>query len=154
MTPKRSFYRAATLTGAAAFLLAFAHVSPAAAQTTTPRVGSCIIQLAAGVDEGECTVSVPSGKRFVIETATVGGSMSSSQYARVQIFTKVNGVTVGHFVPAGYYNPAHNFPFWVGALPGKIMTESPNVKLRFTRGASTTSSAWMYLTVSGYLEDM
>ena len=154
MTPHVSLFRVAAFSAAATFAFLFAHVSPAAAQTTTPRVDSCIVQLTPGVDEGQCTVNVPAGKRFVIETTTVGGSVPSSQYARVQVFTKVNGVTVGHFVPAGFYNPEQNFPFWAGALPGKIIAESPNVRLRLWRGASTSNNAWMHMTLSGYLEDM
>ena len=99
-------------------------------------------------------MAVPAGKRFVIESATVGGSTSSSQYIRLQVYTRVNGVTVGHFVPTAFYNPNHNYPFMTAALPGKIVAEGPNVRLYFSRGASTSNSAWMYLVVSGYLEDM
>ena len=82
MTPKCSFYRVAALTGAAAFLFSLAHVSPAAAQTTTPHQGGCIVELEAGVGQGECTIPVPAGKRFVIESATVGGVLSSTQRAQ------------------------------------------------------------------------
>jgi hypothetical protein len=154
MTPTRSIHRAAALTGAAAFLFALAHVSPAAAQTTTPRVHTCAVQLDEGVPEGSCTIAVPPGKRWVIESATVGGTVPSSQYARVQLYTKVNNVTVGHYLPEGFYNTNHNYPFRVFALPGKIMAESPHVRLRLTRGASTTGDAWMAVMLSGYLEDM
>ena len=66
----------------------------------------------------------------------------------------MNGNWLGHIVPAGFHNPNQNYPFWTGAMPGKLVTESPSVRLRFARGSSTTASAWMLLTVSGYFEDM
>jgi len=154
MTSKHSFFRVAALSGAAAFLFSFAHVSPAAAQTTTPRQDGCVVALDPGVGHGECTIAVPAGKRFVIESATAGGVVPSSQWAQVQVFTKINTSWLGHFVAAGFYNPNLNYPFWTGAVPGKLVAEGPYVKLRFARGSSSTASAWMALTVSGYLEDM
>jgi hypothetical protein len=154
MTSHRSLFRAAALTGAMAFLFSLAHVSPVAAQTTTPYGDSCSAYATAGNIEGECTVPVPAGKRFVIESATVGGAVPGSQYARVQIFTKVGGRTLGHFVPAAFYNPNVSFPFWTGALPGKIVAEGPTVKLRYSRGSGTTGATWMWMVVSGYLEDL
>jgi hypothetical protein len=153
MTPKRSFHRVAALTCAAAFLFSLAHVSPAAAQAT-PRVYTCAVELAEGEGDGSCTIAVPAGKRWVIESATVGGTVPSSQYARVQLYTRVNGATVGHYLPEGFYNTSHNHPFRVFALPGKIMAEGPHVRLRFSRGASTTSAAWMAVMLSGYLVDI
>ena len=154
MPPNCSPFRVPALSGVAVFLFSLAHVSPAAAQATTPRVHTCAVELAEGVSDGSCTIAVPPGKRWVIESATVGGTVPSSQYARVQLYTRVNGVTVGHYVPEGFYNTNHNHPFRVFALPGKIMAESPHVRLRLTRGASTTSGAWMAVMLSGYLEDM
>ena len=154
MTPKRSLVRIAAVAGAAAFLFSLAHVSPAAAQTTTPHQAFCMVELDGGISQGECTIAVPAGKRFVIESATAGGVMSSTQWARVQILTRINGNLLGHFVPAGFYDTNLNYPHWTGAMPGKLVAESPSLKLRFTRGSGTAGNAWMALTVSGYLEDM
>jgi hypothetical protein len=154
MTRKRSLFRAAAFTGVAAFLFSFAHAGAAAAQTTTPHAYSCIAYGAVGDHEGECTIPVPAGKRFVIESATVGGPLPATQYMRVQIFTKVHGLTIGHFVPAGYQNPNVNWLWWSGALPGKVVAEGPNVRLWFYRGSGTSNSPWLMLAVSGYLEDI
>lgn len=73
MSLNRSPWRLAAV---AAFLFSFALVAPAAAQTTTPYANECFVQLSPGDAQGDCTTNVRAGKRCVIESATVGGSMN------------------------------------------------------------------------------
>ena len=160
MTTNRSLLRVAALTGVAAFLFSVAHVSPAAAQTTYHK--TCIASASEGASAGECTVQLPVGKRFVIESATVAGGVESSQHTRVEIRTTLWGGTWAvHHVPAGFQVLSNSRSVWSGALPGRIFAEAignyapgaGSVRLYFYRGA-TTGWANLRMTLTGYLEDM
>ena len=60
MTPHRSLFRVAALTGAAV-LFSVAHAAPAAAQTSTRHVAACSANLSDGTTTAQCTVTVPAG---------------------------------------------------------------------------------------------
>jgi hypothetical protein len=151
MKSNRSLLRVAAVTGVAAFLFSFAHVSPAAAQTTR-YARMCTAEVQAGASSANCTVPVPNGKRFVIETVSVGGHVPSAQYTRVDVWTWVNGLEMKYAVPAGSQVLSNAWSWWSGALSSTIFSEG-TVRLSFYRQGSNTSHS-MRLTVSGYLEDM
>jgi len=168
MRPNRSPLRAATLTAVAAFLFSFAHVSTAAAQarftTETPApptryVTSCTAQPQVGVSSATCGVTLPAGKRFIIESATVGGRHLSSQYVSVVIHTRVAGVTFKHYVPAGFQILSATSTYWSGALAGRIFAEPSDVQLgditlNVVRGPESSGTPWFVMTLTGYLEDI
>jgi hypothetical protein len=162
MTPNRSLFHTATLTGAA-FLLSFAHVSVATAQTgfateppepPTRYAASCTAQPQVGVSSAGCSVPVPAGKRFIIESATVGGRHLSSQYVSAAIFIRVAGAPMRHYVPAGFQILSNSSSYWSGAIAGTIFAESGDVSLSIVRGPELSGTPWFVMTVSGYLEDM
>jgi hypothetical protein len=160
MRPKFSPNRVVALTGAVALLLSFAHVNLAAAQTIERYHKTCIAYAEAGASSAECEVSLPYNKRFVIESATFGGSVVSSQNNRVEVMTTLwGGVWATHYVPAGFLNLGNTRGWWSGALPGRIFAEAPaqysggHVRLRFAR-SSTADWGQIRMTVTGYLEDM
>lgn len=159
MTPKRSFYRVAAITGAVAFLLSFAHVSTAAAQSPTRIAKTCTAQIQPGAWLAYCNVAVPAGKRFVIESATAGGAHPSTQSLSVSIFTKAGNVSVEHTVPAGFQVLGGPSTRWGGAIAGTIFAEPGNIQLgigRLNNGSPSPyeGSPWIRMTLAGYLEDM
>jgi hypothetical protein len=152
MTSNRLPFRVAALTGVAAFLCSFAHVSPAAAQTPTRYVKTCSADLPAGAAWAECVVSIPDGKRFVIETVTVGGYVPSAQYTKVDIATEFDSHQFKYAIPAGFQVLSNGWSWWGGALTSTIVGEEW-VKLNvYRQGAGNAHS--LRLTVAGYLEDM
>jgi hypothetical protein len=155
MTLNRSLFRFAALTGVAALLFSFAHVSPAAAQTSTRYAATCLGGPSAGQTSGECTVTVPAGKVFIIESATFGGLSLSTQYLDVRISTKYGNSTLYHTVPSGFQvRDVTTQTWWNGALPGPIFGEAGPIKLHVRRSPGTVFEAWIRMTLSGRLEDM
>jgi hypothetical protein len=154
MTPNRSLFRVAALAGVAAFLFSFASVSPAAAQTSTRHVATCVALATDGVSSAQCSVTVPAGKVFIVESATFGGFVSANQFLRVRLATKKGGETFLHYVPAGAF-PEHNLntDMWTGALPGTIFGEPGPMRLEIWR-TPHDNQAWIQVTLSGRLEDM
>jgi hypothetical protein len=155
MAPNLAFYRVAALTGAAAFLLSFAHVTPAVAQTSTRYAATCIAGPYEGEGAGECTVNVPAGKVFIIESATFGGLVRSEQFLQVRVSTKRGNSTFYHTVPAGFLvRDAAIQTWWNGALPGTIFAEAGPIKLQVVRAPGTGGEAWIRMTLTGRLEDL
>jgi hypothetical protein len=154
MTPNRSLFRAAALfTGAAAFLVSFAHASPAAAQTSTRHTATCVAILSPGEYAEECQMSVPIGKVFVIESASVHGYHPSIQYVQVLLLTKAGGATRYHAVPAGFQVLTSSRTMWAGAVQGTIFSDAGQIVLSIYRGASS-GHGWFEVTLSGRLEDI
>ncbi len=153
MTPEYSLRRVAALAGAAALLSMFAHVGAAAAQTPTRLGRTCTAQATAGDTSAECTVTVPAGKRFVIQSATVGGGTVSAQWIQARIMAKVGGGNHMHNVVAGFQVVNNTYTWWSGAVPGTIYGEAGTITLSFSRGGSS-GTAWLRMTLTGYLEDM
>jgi hypothetical protein len=154
MTPKRSIHRVAALTGAAAFLFSLAHVSPAAAQTSTRHIAMCTALVSPGATSAQCSVPVPSGKVFIVESATFGGYLLKDQFLQVRIATKKGGATFWHYVPAGAFLEHNlNTVMWAGALPGQFFGEPGSIKLEIWR-SPTDGQAWIQMTLTGRLEDL
>jgi hypothetical protein len=154
MRPKRSLYRAAALTGAAAFLLSFAHVGPAAAQTSTRFTATCTAILSPAEFMEQCNMIVPEGKVFVVESATVHGFHPSTQYVQVLLVTKVGYADRRHAVPAGFQVLSNTSrTMWGGAIPGTIFGEG-HIELDIYRGPSASGYASFEATLSGHLEDV
>ena len=147
-------FRVAAVAGVAASLFSFAHVTPVAAQAPTRIVKTCSVQLEPGEVNGGCTVTVPAGKRFIIENASVGGTHPSSQWIRVSIYTMFAGASFEHVVPAGFQILSGTNTKWSGAMPGTMFSDPGNVQLHFGRGNDHEGRPWMRMTVSGYLEDI
>jgi hypothetical protein len=159
MTSNVSLFRTAALTGAAAFLFSFAHVAPAAAQARTRIAKTCTAQIEAGSHFAYCNVTVPAGKRFVIESATAVGIHPSNQSMTVSIFTKVGNGSVQHAVPGGFQVLSGPTTYWSGNLAGTIFGEPGPIQLsigRLNNGEPSPydGSPWIRMTLSGYLEDM
>jgi hypothetical protein len=158
MTPKRSIHRVAALTGAAAFLFSLAHVSPAAAQASTRYVTTCTAQAQSGDWGEDCTMTVPAGKVFIIESATVHGSISAAQRVMVTLVTRFMGENHIHAVVGGSPSTADTSTYWTGAIPGTIFSEghvdATRIVFRFTRNGSTTGRPYFRITLSGRLEDL
>jgi hypothetical protein len=154
MTPKHSMHRVAALTGAAAFLFSLAHVSPAAAQTSTRHTASCVANASPGNYTAECQMVVPSGKVFVIESASVTGYHPSIHYVQVLLATKAQNATRFHAIPAGFQVLSNSRTYWSGALPGTVYSDPGWIRLEIFRGPG--SSGWMgfEVTLSGRLEDI
>ena len=150
MTPKRSFFGVAALSGAAACLLSFAHVTAAAAQTPTRFTATCTAILSPGEYLDTCSMAVPQGKVFVIESATVHGSLPSSQWVQVLLVTKEGYADRRHAVPAGFQVLSSAQSKWSGAIPGTIFGEGW-IELEIYRGGG--SHATFTATLSGHLED-
>jgi hypothetical protein len=159
MTPHVSLFRIAALTGAAAVVFSFAHVTPAAAQTRTRIARTCAAQMSPGSYLAHCNVTVPAGKRFVIESGTAVGIHPSTQSIQVSIFTKVGSESVQHAVPAGFQVLSGPRTYWSGNLAGSVFADPGIVQLAITRlnngtGSPYDGSPWIRMTLSGYLEDM
>jgi hypothetical protein len=137
-----------------ALMSGFVHAGTAAAQSPTRFATSCVAYGVAGQNSAECSVTVPAGKRFVIETGTVGGSHPSSQYVRVRLFFKVAGITQALDVPAGSQVLSNSWTWWSGALPGKVVADAGPIKLDYFRGSGTSGIPWFRVSLTGYLEDI
>jgi hypothetical protein len=151
MKTNRSLRRVTALTGAAAFLFSFAHVSPAAAQTTR-HAQTCTANVETGATSAACTLYIPSGKRFVIETVSAGGVVPSTQRTRVEFWTWLDTRSLVYSVPAGFQVLDNVSSWWAGALTSTVFSEVM-VRLKVYRSGSATAHD-MRLTVAGYLEDM
>jgi hypothetical protein len=97
---------------------------------------------------------VPEGKRFIIESATVGGIAPSTTWVKIFISTKVNGVYYVNYVPAGFQVLSNNYSWWSGALPGRIFGEPGFIRLQAERGPSVNGGGNLRMTLLGYLEDI
>jgi hypothetical protein len=154
MTSNRSFCRVGALTAAAALLFSFADVRPAAAQTSARHVATCGALADPGEMTAQCTITVPAGKVFVVESATFGGNLLKNQFLQVRVATKKGGGTFWHYVPAGaFLEHDLNTTTWTGALPGSIFGEPGPIKLEIWR-TPHAGQAWIQMTLSGRLEDL
>lgn len=159
MTPSRSFYRAAILTGVAVFLFSFAHVTPAAAQDTTRYMTSCTAQAQVGQWGKSCTMTVPAGKVFIIESATVYGGFGEGQRVQVTLTVRFNGVNYTLAVPAASPMVDENgWGIWTGAIPGPIFSEGGfadpgQIFFSWSRWGSASGQPTYRVTLSGRLED-
>ncbi len=159
MTLNRSLFRVAALTGVAAFLLSFAHVSPAAAQATTRYMTTCTAQAQSGQWAKSCTMNVPAGKVFIIENAAVYGGFAAGQRVLVRLIVKFNGVYHTHAVPAGFpMEDDIGWGTWAGAISGTIFAEGglygSAIIFQWDRYGSSTGQPTFRVTLSGRLEDM
>ena len=158
MIPNLSLFRAAALTGAAAFLFSLAHVTPAAAQTSTRYVTTCTAQAQAGQWGKTCTMTVPAGKVFIIESATAHGSVPHGQRIVVDLQTKFQNSTRLHPFVAGLGNADEFATSWTGAIPGTIFSEGgysgTEITFHFSRWGSSAESPLFRVALSGRLEDM
>jgi hypothetical protein len=151
MTPIRSLFRAAALTGAAAFLFSLAHVSPAGAQTSTRHIASCQATSQQGTSSATCNVFVPYGKVFIVESALFGGYTWGR--VQVRISTKQGNDSYWHFIPPGNFQPGDfTTTHWTAALPGPIFSEG-NITLQVSKPYDSYL-AWIRVTMSGRLEDI
>lgn len=150
MRPKRSLFRAAALSGVVAALFVFAHARTATAQTVR-YAKACIAEVQAGAAGGECTIPVPAGKRFVIETVAVGGYVPSGQYTKVDVWTWVAGVEMKYAIPAGFQVLTNGWNWWGGALMSTVFSEGNTKLYVYRQGASAAHT--LRMTASGYLED-
>ncbi len=153
MTLNRSLFRVAALTGVAAFLLTFAHVSPVAAQTSTRHAVHCSAVANSGVNNAECTINVPAGKVFIIESATFGGASRPGELPQVRMLTKKGGATISHTPLVGFQLLDHIQTWWSGAIPGTIFSEAGPLQLNIWRGPAV-GQTWIRMALSGRLEDM
>jgi hypothetical protein len=153
MTSNYTSCRLAVIAGVA-LMTGFVHAGTAAAQSPTRFAKTCFAYGVAGANSGECAVTVPAGKRFVIESATVGGTHPSSQYVRVQLLFKVEGSSHLHYVPAGSQVLSNGWTWWSGALPGRLIADAGPITLQFYRGSGTSGAPWFRVSLTGYLEDM
>jgi hypothetical protein len=151
MTPKRSIDRVAAFTGAAAFLFSLAHVSPVAAQATR-YAKDCSATFAVGASAADCTIAVPAGKRFVVETITVGGYVPSAQYTKVEVGATVDGLSLKYVVPAGFQVLDNGWSWWGGALTSTVFSDG-GLRLWVYRQGSGLSCS-LRLTAVGHLEDL
>jgi hypothetical protein len=154
MSTNRSLSRFAALTGAVAFLLSFAHGGPVAAQASTRYARYCSAVADPGVHNASCSIPVPAGKVFVIESATFGGLNTTGQLVQVRVQAKSDNITMWHSVPAGTQVVDNPQTWWSGALPGTIFAEPGSVVLYFYRGPDTAGQGYIRMTLSGHLEDL
>ena len=153
-TSTRSLPRLAVIT-TAALLLALAHAGAVAAQTTTRYVRTCFVEVASGVAAGSCELNVPSGKVFVIESATAWASTPSSNAVTVQLITTLNGAHYKHTFHAGFQVLSNSTTKWNGMLPGTVFSEEGPMTVVFSRqGPYGSGAAQFRVTLSGRLEDM
>ena len=151
MTPKRSIYRVAAVTGAAALLFSLAHVRPAAAQASTRYTASCqATSYEAAGSDASCNVSVPYGKVFVVESALFGGFTWGP--LTVKMSTKKGNSSFWHYVPPGNLQSLGNDKtYWTAALPGTTFSEG-TITLQIHKHYDSYL-AWIRVTLSGRLED-
>ena len=157
MILNQSFYRVATI-AAAAFLLSFAYVRPAGAQTSTRHVATCTAVAQPANSAASCTMAVPAGKVFIIESATAYGGMQSGLRVKVTLITKFMNVNQVHAVVAGFPMGEETTTTWTGAIPGTIFSEGgfsgTLIEFGFYRWGAFTATSTFRVTLSGRLEDM
>jgi hypothetical protein len=159
MTSNVSLFRTAALTGAAAFLLSFAPASPAAAQDPSRYMTMCTAHAEVGQWGKSCTMTVPAGKVFIIESATVYGGFAEGQRLQVTLTVRFNGANYTHAVPAATPMVDENgWGTWTGAIPGTIFSEGGfsdpgQIFFNWSRWGSATGQPTYRVTLSGRLED-
>ena len=159
MTPSRSLFRTAAVTGVAAFLLSFAHVSPAAAQVSTRYATTCTAQAQQADWNATCAMTVPAGKVFIIESATAHGAGQLGQRFKVTLRTKFQQGNRTHAFVAGFPLATASGMYWTGAIPGTIFSEGEHsdvaqIVFEATRSGTRIGTPWFVVTLSGHLEDM
>jgi hypothetical protein len=149
MTPSRSLFRAAALTGAAPSLFSFAAARPAATRHAVSRY----FGFQDGDRSSSCTVTVPPGKVFIIESATVGGASQPGQVFEAWITTRVGRESLVYPVPMGFHVLKNLQRGWTGAIAGTFFGEPGAIGLMLSRDVPG-GVAWARMTLAGRLEDM
>jgi hypothetical protein len=133
--------------------VSFADVRPAAFQAATRHAASCYLGFQDGDRSASCTVTVPPGKVFIIESATVGGASHPGQVFEAWVSTTMGSETLIHTVPMGFHVLNNLQRRWTGAIAGTFFGEPGPIRLMLSRD-TPEGLAWARMTLAGRLEDM
>lgn len=100
-------------------------------------------------------VTLPAGKRLVIEDASARGFLPSGQTMLFSFFTVVNGESSPHYLAADQQATDASFSWFVASRQTRIYADAlPGVLLRAERAFGGSPGAGRaFFTISGYLED-
>lgn len=101
-------------------------------------------------------VTIPSGKRLVIQYASAYGDAPSGQVLTFSVQTEIPGETnyTEHDVPAAQQNANGGTEIFVAGSPVELYADSPQVLLRVDRNGATTGTVYASISISGYLVDL
>lgn len=127
-------------------------VNGAASQAFEAQVS---LNLADGVSGANGFVTIPSGKRLVIQYASAWAQVPSGQTVSFSIQTMFNGDTqfTPHYLPVLQQNTDAIYAFFVAGSEVHLYSDAPQVNLRIDRGSTIAGAVVAYISISGYLTD-
>ncbi len=113
------------------------------------------LNVADGVGGANGFVTIPAGKRLVIEYASAWAQAPSGQIVNFSIQTMFNGDTAftPHYLPAVQQNADVITQLFIAGSPVRLYADAPQVLLRVDRGSNVTGPVTAFISISGYLTD-
>ncbi len=125
------------------------------ADTKQPFQTQMSLNLADGISGANAAVTIPSGKRLVIQYASAWAQTPSGQTVTFTIQTMLNDATkfTPHYLPAVQQNSDAINEIFIAGTAVHLYADAPQVMLRVDRGSVITGAVIAYISISGYLID-
>lgn len=105
-----------------------------------------------GVPQTGTTISVPEGKRLVIEFVTASQLVFSSPVA-IRILTQVNGAQA-QFLLLQTKQAEPNIDLWITTQQMRVYADAPSFRIEAGRATPFVADSFVDVSVSGYLVDL
>jgi hypothetical protein len=114
------------------------------------------LNVADGVSGANGFVSIPAGKRLVIQYASAYGTAPSGQILNFSVQTMLTGDSVftPHYLPAAQQNADVVTNTFEAGTAVHLYCDTPQVLLRVDRGSVVMGPVTAFLSISGYLTDI
>jgi hypothetical protein len=114
------------------------------------------LNVADGVSGANGFVSIPAGKRLVVQYASAWGQAPSGQLLTFSVQTMLTGDTVftPHYLPVQQQATDVINQDFVAGSEVHLYCDTPQILLRVDRGSVITGAVTAFISISGYLTDI